>query len=71
MSNIATLKEQIILEVRMSLLRVRNVYRADEREKLLQLLENSLEMQLDELVTEATSVGFARGQENVMEAING
>lgn len=71
MSNVAAIKEQIILEVRMGLLRMRNIPRANERVKLLQLLENSLEIQLNELISEASDDGFARGQENVMEAMNG
>jgi hypothetical protein len=69
MSNVAAIKEQIILEVRMGLLRMRNIPRPDERAKLLQLLENSLEIQLNELISEASLEGFIQGQENILEAM--
>jgi hypothetical protein len=71
MPRVNALKEQIILEVRIGLLRHRKMLQAKMREKMVALLEETLESKLNELITEATNAGFTQGQNSIMKAMNG
>lgn len=70
MDNVAKLKEQILIELRLGLLRCRRLRGHVELLELSQVLEESVRCQLDELIEEAIGAGFEQGQNNVFEAFN-
>lgn len=71
MNNIDIIKDQIIIEVRLALLKMRSLGDVYARAKFVALIEESLETQLHQLATEAFDEGFNQGQHNVMESNDG
>lgn len=70
MATVNEIKDMILVDVRLALLRLRKLESREDQMNLVCSMERSLAEQLDNLVAEASLDGFMQGQENILEAMS-
>jgi len=70
MATVSEIKDMIMVDVRLALLRLRKLENREDQMNLMGSMERSLAEQLDNLVAEASLDGFMQGQENILEAMS-